>query len=221
MQLEELVSAIYNDLVSGTFIPASNRQFISLDQLEDECIETRASIIREWYLKSLLNKGELSIALNCVDVDCKDQNKCGCKSISNIKPAKHFEIPILAEGIGDEAVIYVGSTDRDESYKVYFNKEAAKYHNYKKRNADKPYVYIERTPNENGKYDGWLFNAPYVKHIAVIAIFKDPRQLKEYNCCVDVDYLDMGSISDEIKRRILAKKIQLYRTPVYQAPQNI
>lgn len=221
MQLEELVSAIYNDLISGTMIPASNRQFISLDQIEDECIETRATIIREWYLKSLLTKGELAVALNCVEVDCKDQNKCVCKGIPNAKLAKHFEIPALAEGLGDEAITFIGSTDRDEYYKVYFTKEATRYHQYKKRAFNKPYVYIERTLNENGKYDGWIFNAPYVKNIAIIATFKDPRQLKEYNCCTDVDYLDMGSISDEIKRRILNKKLQLYRTPLYQAPQNI
>ena len=52
-----------------------------------------------------------------------------------------------------------------------------------------------------------------VQYIAVIGIFKDPRQLEKYNCCNDAEYLEMGAISNEIKNRILQKKIQLYRTP--------
>jgi len=39
-------------------------------------------------------------------------------------------------------------------------------------------VYIDTTPNANGMYDGFIFNAPLLKSISIIAIFKDPRQLE-------------------------------------------
>ena len=39
------------------------------------------------------------------------------------------------------------------------------------------------------------------------------EELEKYNCCNDTEYLEMGAISNEIKNRILQKKIQLYRTP--------
>lgn len=154
MELEKLSSAILNDLWGGNVIPLNNRSLISQEQIEDEIIEVRSSIIREWYFKNLLNKHDLMVAINCVPVDCKDQNKCNCLTIGNAKNAKHFEIPILMDGIGDDALEFVGSTDRSISYNIYFNKESANYQQYKKRNAEKPYVYIERTPNENNKYDG-------------------------------------------------------------------
>lgn len=217
MNVNQITSAIINDLFSGNLVSISNRAMISQDQLADEVIETRGAVIKDWYLKNLLNLSDMMIAINCVEVDCKDQNKCSCiSSLANAKMAKHFEIPQLMPGLGADALAFVGSTDRSHSFKVYYNLEAIKYQQYyqkyKKRPSNKPFVYIEKTPNENGMYDCWIFDAPFVQYIAVIGIFKDPRQLEKYNCCDNIDYLEMGAISNEIKNRILQKKIQLYRT---------
>lgn len=217
MNVNQIASAIINDLFSGNLVSLSNRAMISQEQIEDECIETRCAIIKDWYLKNMLNLGDMMVAINCVEVDCKDQNKCSCmSSLANAKMAKHFEIPQLMPGLGVDALAFVGSTDRSHAFKIYYNLEAIKYQQhyqkYRKRPNDKPFVYIEKTPNENGMYDCWIFDAPFVQYIAVIGIFKDPRQLEKYNCCDDIDYLEMGAISNEIKNRILQKKIQLYRT---------
>ena len=217
MNVNQIASAIINDLFSGNLVSLSNRAMISQEQLTDECIETRCAIIKDWYLKNMLNLGDMMVAINCVEVDCKDQNKCSCmSSLANAKMAKHFEIPQLMPGLGVDALAFVGSTDRSHAFKIYYNLEAIKYQQhyqkYRKRPNDKPFVYIEKTPNENGMYDCWIFDAPFVQYIAVIGIFKDPRQLEKYNCCDDIDYLEMGAISNEIKNRILQKKIQLYRT---------
>ena len=217
MNVNHITSAIINDLFSGNLVSLSNRAMISQEQIEDECIETRCAIIKDWYLKNMLNLGDMMVAINCVEVDCKDQNKCSCmSSLANAKMAKHFEIPQLMPGLGVDALAFVGSTDRSHAFKIYYNLEAIKYQQhyqkYRKRPNNKPFVYIEKTPNENGMYDCWIFDAPFVQYIAVIGIFKDPRQLEKYNCCDDIDYLEMGAISNEIKNRILQKKIQLYRT---------
>ena len=218
MNINQIASAIINDLFSGNLVSLSNRSMISQDQIEDEVIETRNAVIKDWYIKSNLNLGDMMTAINCVEVDCKDQNKCSCmSSLANAKMAKHFEIPQLMPGLGADALAFVGSTDRSHAFKVYYNLEAIKYQQYyqkyRKRYTPKPFVYVEKTPNENGMYDCWIFDAPFIQYIAVIGIFKDPRQLEKYNCCDDIDYLEMGAISNEIKNRILQKKIQLYRIP--------
>lgn len=218
MNVNQIASAIINDLFSGNLVSLSNRSMISQDQIEDEVIETRNAVIKDWYIKSNLNLGDMMTAINCIEVDCKDQNKCSCmSSLANAKMAKHFEIPQLMPGLGADALAFVGSTDRSHTFKVYYNLEAIKYQRYyqkyRKRYNPKPFVYVEKTPNKNGMYDCWIFDAPFVQYIAVIGIFKDPRQLEQYNCCDNTDYLEMGAISNEIKNRILQKKIQLYRTP--------
>nr|DAR48519.1 MAG TPA: hypothetical protein [Bacteriophage sp.] len=31
--------------------------------------------------------------------------------------------------------------------------------------------------------DCFLFNAPFVRQVSIVAVFKDPRQLNKYKCC--------------------------------------
>ena len=225
MTVNDISSAIINDLFSGNFIKAEDRSLLSIDQLEDEVIEERASVIKEMFLKGILNKKDVLYALNCVSVDCKDQNKCTCKNLGIVKTAKHFEIPVLMPGLGSEAIAYIGSTDRTHSYKIFYNRESLDYYKYFQKYSrvkkNRPYVYIELTPNENGMFDGWIFNAPMVQNIAVIGVFQNPRQLEKYNCCSSGDYMEMGMLSGEIKTRILNKKIRLYRSASPNTSQTV
>jgi hypothetical protein len=64
--------------------------------------------------------------------------------------------------------------------------------------------------------DCWLFNAPFTKQLKVTAVFKDLRQLEEYTCCRDFDYLDFGIISDEVKMRVKKDKFAFYRQNLAQ-----
>jgi len=91
------------------------------------------------------------LAINCIEVDCKDQSRCCGFELG--RNAMHFEIPPLINDLGSQAIKFVGSVDRQVNYYVYMT-DAFRYHKYRKRSADEPYVYIEPTPNENGMYDG-------------------------------------------------------------------
>lgn len=85
-------------------------------------------------------------------MDCADPAKC-CVSPSG-KSALHFEIPQLLDDLGENAIYYIGSADREVPYEVYFSPSALTMHKYKRRGKNKPYVYIEKTPNANNMYDG-------------------------------------------------------------------
>lgn len=215
MTLDKITSAILNDLNAG-LNNANASPAISELQLEDEVIEMRHAVIKEWYLKGLIKPEDIMSAINCIPVDCADPSKC---CIPSGKTQLHFEIPRLIDDLGDSAINYIGSTDRTTSYDVYFNRDAVKMHNHKRRGADKPYVYIEKTPNANGKYDGWIYNLPFVKRITIIGAFHDPRDLDEYACCNAQEYLDLGAISNEVKAKLTAQKVQYYRQ-LLQVPQQ-
>ena len=60
-------------------------------------------------------------------------------------------------------------------------------------------------------HDCWIFNAPFIKRISVIGVFKDLRQLQQFSCCNSEEYLDFGVISDEVKNRVKKDKIIFYR----------
>jgi hypothetical protein len=56
-------------------------------------------------------------------------------------------------------------------------------------------------------YDCWVFNAPLLKKLSVVGIFKDPRQLTRYECCNNDDIVNYNFIDNEIKKRLTAKKL--------------
>lgn len=207
MTINAISSAIYNDIMSG-LVNITSDPNISLEQLEDEVVEERQSVIKEWWYKNIISPKDLLLAINCIPVDCADPAKC-CK-FHLAKPTHHFEIPQLMNDLGDDAIEFVGSVDREIQFKFYTS-TSYQYHKYKRNKSNEPYVYIETTPNENGMYDGWIYNAPFVKYISVIGIFKDPRQLDHFDCCRTYEYLDIGPISSEVKKRLTQRKFYYYR----------
>jgi hypothetical protein len=44
---------------------------MSIEQLEDDIIDERLQIFKEYSLKGILPKNDLLFSLNCIDVDCK------------------------------------------------------------------------------------------------------------------------------------------------------
>lgn len=216
--LTKLASAIYNNVVSG-LVGFSTTPTISLDQIEDEVVTERLQIIKEYALKNLVPREDLMMAINCIPVDCKSMDKCPCGKASYSKPVAHFEIPQLINGTPGGSVEFVGSVDRQIQFKVY-DSTAFQYHKFLRRGATKPYVYIEPTPNENNKYDGWIFNAPLLEVISVIGIFKDPRQVAEYDCCATTELENFTFISTEIIKRLTEKYLRYYRGYLQQPQPN-
>jgi hypothetical protein len=93
-QISKLASAIRNDIVGGLRGYHSNMS-MSLEQLEDDIIDTRLQILKEYSLQGVLPVKDLYVTINCIPVDCKDLERCSC--ISNdpcfSTPVAHFEIP--------------------------------------------------------------------------------------------------------------------------------
>lgn len=206
--IEKLASAIYNDIVSGLAGITSNPT-ISMEQLQDDVVDERLQIIKEYSLKNLIPRNDLLLGIHCITLDCKSLDKC-CNSRTYSPPVAHFEIPQIVNDLADESVEYIGAIDMGVQFKVYTS-TAWQYHKYLRRGSSKPFVYIQTIPNENNMYDVWVYNAPLLKKISVIAIFKDPRQLLQYDCCKPEDYDNFSFLSTEIKKRLVEKKIRYYR----------
>ena len=219
MNVEEIASAVFNDVTSA-LAGANSNPVIDMEQLSDEVVAERERVILEWWKKGILQKGDLLTAINCINIDCEDPTKC-CNNQAGYSE-KHFEIPQLISGIGEDAIYWIGSADRKQQYSTYYTPVQASYHKYNKRKSMKPYVYIERTPNQNGMYDGWIFNLPYVKTISVIGIFRDPRQLERLGCDGNCDTKggDFGSISREVQTRLAKEKLYYYRTALQSPHRN-
>lgn len=217
-QIEKLASAIRNDVVGGLRGYHTNLS-MSLEQLMDEIVDERLQILKEYSLKGVLPVKDLYLSINCVPVDCKDLERCRCAGQDDcLTPTAHFEIPQIVNDYGSLSIDYIGSTDRQNPFIYYTSSTAYRYHKYRKRGKNRPYVWIDTTPNENGMYDCFVFNASLLSQISITAIFKDLRQLERYACCVELRDDNMTFINNEIKKRLTEKKIRYYRA---LAPQNL
>lgn len=211
-QIKKLASAIRNDIVSGLRGIHSNMS-LSEEQLEDEIVETRLQILKEYSLKGILPARDLYISINCIPIDCKDIERCKCKNIDSCfsTPVAHFEVPQIVNDYGSLAIDYIGSVDRQNPFIYYNSLSNHTAHKYRKRGKNKPFVWIDTTPNENGMYDCFLFNAPLMETISISAIFKDVRQLERYGCCTEHADDNKTFIDAEVKKRLVDQKLRYYR----------
>ena len=221
--IRRLADAIANDVRSGLRGYHQNMS-MSIEQLEQEIVEMRLLIIKEYIQKGLLPAKDLLMSINCVPVDCDTLDKCPCNRQSCGEPTAHFQIPQLLLDYG-QAIEYVGSTDRQHKFLVYTKaiNRINTYQKYRKRGKNKPWVYIDITPNSEGLLDCYIFGAPLIKQVSVVAIFKDPRQLEDYQCDCNstedsVTAMDsnFNFIDSLIKDKLTKQKLQYYRQ--YAAP---
>lgn len=204
-----LASAIYNDVYAGLKGFHHNLS-MSMEQLEDEVVSERLQIIKELILKDALPKRDLLLTLSCLNVDCKDLERCRCRSKFGGTPAYHFEIPQLITDFDGVGIEFIGTIDKMTSFSVYTSLTSASHHKYRKRRKDQPYVYVDTTPNENNMFDCFIFNAPFIKQVTVVGIFKDLRQVEITGCCSDLSE-NYSWLDTEIQKRLTEKKLRYYR----------
>lgn len=211
-QIQKLASAIRNDIVAGLRGQHTNLS-MSEEQLCQDIVDERLQILKEYSLKGMLPVKDLYISINCIQIDCKSIDRCECRIINDCSdsPVAHFEIPQILNDYGNLSIDYIGSTDRQLPFIYYTSSTAFRCHKYRKRGKNKPYVWIDTTPNKNGLYDCFVFNAPLLNSVSISAIFKDLRQLENYSCCSDLQDDNMTFINNEIKRRLTEKKIRYYK----------
>lgn len=213
MVYNAMASAILNDVYTGLRGLHSNIA-LSVEQLEDEIPQVRLSIIKQQAYKGILNEADLLYSINCISVDCKPLDRCPeCVQLDTNCPIDgipHFQIPNVINEAGIKGIKYVGSTDRLNSFTIYTNPRNLKNRTHKRFFKEKPYVYIDMVPNTEGFLDGYIFNAPMIKMISVVGMFKDLRDLLNYNCCRDIKP-NMSSIDLETQRTLTDLKIKYYR----------
>lgn len=222
--IKRLADAVFNDVVSGLRGYHQNMS-MSKEQLEEEIVQMRLAVIKEYMLKGILPIDDLVMSINCVPVDCDTLDKCKCRGTVCGDPTAHFQIPQVIFDYGlNKSIKYIGSSDKQHSFLVYTKSidKVQTYQKYRKRGKNKPWVYIDVTPNQEGLLDCYIFGAPLIQQVSVVAIFKDPRQLEEFQCdcektndITNMDY-NLNFLDIVIKDRLTQQKLKYYRQ--YQAP---
>ena len=211
-----MTSAVYNNIVSG--LKGTNVNVpVTHEHIEDSIITERLLIMKEYMAKGLLPRKDFLISIPCITLDCSPIEKCpatlpacGLAPGTNIL---HFTLPLIIQDFAEEAIEYLGSKDRRNPFKVYVDNSYI-YNQYRPRRAEKPYAWIDMTPNSENRYDGYIFNSPLLKEITAVIIPKDPRQIQEYSCCPqEID--PFSFFAADVEKRVSEKFLRYYRQIVY------
>lgn len=221
----QLASAVINNIRAGL---AGYQHNPSLDrqQVEDEIVWTQQKLIKDYMAKGLLPIKEFMLTLNCINVDCKDLERCRCWADGCGKPIAHFQIPQVYTDLGNGSTIrYIGTTDMMRPFLWFTDVLTMKYSVYSRRGKKIPRVYVDTSPNENNFFDCFIFNAPLIKQVTVQAVFKDPRQAFERGCCEDIYGMDdlrhnMSFLDREAMDYVTSKYLVYYRQFQTQARPN-
>lgn len=222
--IKRLADAVFNDVVSGLRGYHQNMS-MSKEQLEEEIVQMRLAVIKEYMLKGILPIEDLLTSVNCIPVDCDTLDKCKCRGTACGEPTAHFQIPQILFDYGlNHSIKYIGSSDRQHSFLVYTKPidKIKTYQKYRKRGKNKPWVYVDVTPNSEGLIDCYIFGAPFIQQVSVVAVFKDPRQLEGFQCECDENSTDtladmnLNFLDIVIKDRLTQQKLRYYRQ--YAAP---
>lgn len=214
MYVEKLASAIKNDVLSGLQGYHTNIS-LNIQQLQDEIVQCRLAILHQLFINGTYPIKDLLMSINCITIDCKSLDRCRCSTIQQGDKIAHFEIPQLVTEYGNRGIDYIGSVDRQHDFTIVTSLSELKNIKYRKFKKDKPYVWIDFSPNEEGMLDCFVFNAPLLKQISISAIFKDPRQLNKYNCCTNDELIGPDTnhsyVDQMIKDKLTKEKLYYYR----------
>ena len=224
MYIEKLASQIRNDVVSGLRGYHQNLS-MNMEQLQDEIVACRLEILHQYFLKGIFPIKDLLIAINCVNVDCESLERCSCREYnSDDTLVAHFQIPQVVSYYGKQAIDYIGSTDRRNKFQIITSLTELENRKYKKRGTEKPYVWIDYSPNSNGMLDCFIFNAPFLEQVSVVGVFKDPRQLNQYHCCntdeLNGPDINMSFVDQLVKDKLTKEKLYYYRQIAAQRLPN-
>lgn len=209
MTLDQLTYQIHNNVISGLKAMSVNSNH-SITQIEDMVIEELLTVIREYSIKGILPKQDFYRKINCIEITCGTLEEC-CTDEYNTTPVQTFEIPELITDFGNDAISFIGSVDLSTQYRTYLTLNSSNNQKYRMRGAEKPYVLIDPSTIHDGFYTGKLFNAPLVKRISIIGMFKDPRKLTEYDCCSNEVELPNSFINTDVVKNVTEKMIRWYR----------
>jgi hypothetical protein len=217
MNVDKLTSAVYNNIVSGTPGLSVNER-VTLEQIQDAIINERLLIIKEYMRNNIIPKKDLMLSIRCIDVDCENVSQC-CGLDFGVN-TQHMQVPQIFNDYGKDSVGFLGSTDNTQSFVVYTD-GSFRNHSSRRRGKDKPYAWIDTTPNSEGLYDVFIFNAPLLKKATFTAIFKDPRQLYKYSCCNPDEYDNKSFIDTQVEKRVTENYLRYYRQfAVAMTPNN-
>ena len=215
MTHNELASTIRNrvaDGLSGNIVD----QAFSLEQLLEEIDLQRADFVHKYAESNKLDIKYLVQELSAVEIVCRDiLTTDPCFDLVSGDNVPSIKIPKLLSIFGDKAIQYVGLTNMQENFAVYFSPEDIQNHQVRIRTKHRPFIWVDTAPDVNDDLTLWFFNfGSYnpLKYIKVRGVFEHPTRVNVNNPLnLDNEYPAPLHMQNSIVDALTEKYVRYYR----------
>lgn len=206
--LNALASIIQNTVNAGYGI-ASER--IAFSQIKDEIVLTRSRIIAELKSnKKPFDESSMFQWLRKIEVKEKDiKEVCDSERVRRVcKDLVYIaSLPPIMETDSFQSIRYLGSTNQTHNLKTVMSR-AVEFALYDRVTGKEPFAWV----NDNRLI---IFNYKMpLKEVAIEAVFQDPRDLYEYDCCDtkndDHEFACSGQLQDMITGKLIESYVRVY-----------
>jgi hypothetical protein len=178
MLLEQITSTIANNIASG--LEGMSSFDYSLQQLEDDVWSTRLALLQE---SALAGQAHPSSWAQRLEVTLTEINK---ETLPDVGPmyrrALRFSLPVPAMVFQDKSLIYIGTPNNGQAFKVYTD-QGFRYHRFNRITAARPFVWLDissrfRSADQEKVY-GYIFQpeARVLSKLACECVFEHAGQL--------------------------------------------
>ena len=215
MTINQMSSTIRNRISDGLSGNITNVAY-SLEQIEDEIDLMRATLVEN--LKKTPNKVNTDHLLQTLDrlcIECRDigngMDDCLMKVSTGIEVAS-VKIPApIAKHLK-----YVGTVDKMNAFKIYFDTEDLVNHKYRIRTKRAPFVWADLASRDSaGLITLYFFNmGKYnpLKYVSVRGVFESPMNALSINPEYgEIEYPAPAHIQEAIIEALVNKYVFSYR----------
>lgn len=218
MTLNELSSAIRTSISDGLSGNITNAAY-SLELIEDEIDLTRASIVEA--LRKTNKEVDKSLLMQTLDrlcIECRDIGNNGINGgecLSRVNTGNNIMSVKIPAIVGKNAN-YIGTVDKMNAFKIYFDTEDLVNHKYRFKTNKAPFVWVDLASRDSaGMLTVYFFNlGKYnpLKYVSVRGVFENPYSALTLNPDYgEIEYPAPLHIQDMIIDRIVNKYINYYR----------
>lgn len=208
MTLTQIASAIYNNVMSG--LRSTTNIAFSIEQLEQEVVNTTPSLILQLSGKMKFNPEEFAQTTNVLQLDTET---LPARAFNNQYIAvAHTRLPRISPTFGNRSVIYAGPADMSLNMTKYFD-DSYTIHDYSFVTSQRPYVFFDMSVTKDGEIDAYFFNIGTLEKVIVKAVFEDPLAIYGGSLLAAelVEYPAPNSLVEMIIDTLTNKYIEYYR----------
>lgn len=209
----EMASTIRSRVADGLSGNIAN-QAMSLEQLLEEIDLQRAEFAHKYAATMKLDPQFMMQRIPNLEISCEHMNS-ECSIYNGTDSIPSVKIPKVMPLFGEKSIQFVGLTNMQEGFAVYFHPEDIRNHRVRIKTRHRPFVWVDMASDSEDMITLWFFNLGQynpLRFVTVRAAFEHPAIVNSNNPDhLNAEYPAPGHMQMAIIDTLTEKYVRYYR----------